>query len=260
MSLASTAGVVRPLSVDSVSTERDDKPPGIEVVGVSKRFRTVQALDGVSLTVPVGAVTALVGRNGAGKSTLIKILATSVRPDSGAAFLHGHEVSADPMGARKQFGLALGEDRSFFWRLNGRQNLEFFARLYGLRRRDARLRVTQVLHAVDLAEVAERRVDRYSTGMRSRLGMARALLGSPRVLLLDEPTRSLDPAASTSLRELVAALVQTRRSSVLLATHDMDEAVQLSDEVVVLRSGTVAARFGPPFDTGRIEAAIRGAP
>jgi len=232
--------------------------PGIAVAGLCKRFGPVQALDEVHLCVPLGTMTALVGRNGAGKSTLIRILATSVRPDAGAVAVGGHDVETDAKGVRRQIGLALGEDRSFFWRLNGRKNLAFFARLYGLGRRTVAQRVEQVLAAVELLEVADRRVDRYSTGMRSRLGIARALLGDPTVLLLDEPTRSLDPASSSSVRQLLRSLLASGERCALLATHDLAEAVDLADEIVVLRGGAVAARHRRPFDMGEIEVDIRG--
>jgi ABC-type multidrug transport system ATPase subunit len=233
---------------------------GVEVTGLAKRFGAVQALNEVTLAAPLGSITALVGRNGAGKSTLIRVLATAVRPDRGSVKVCGHDAATDPRGVRRHIGLTLGEDRSFFWRLDGRRNLEFFARLYGLPRRAVAPRVEQVLAAVDLLEVAGRRVDRYSTGMRSRLGIARALLGDPTVLLLDEPTRSLDPAATSSVRGLLRAWLAGAARCAVLATHDLDEAVALADEIVVLRAGTVAACRRPPFDVEEIQADIRGGP
>ncbi len=235
-----------------------DHTGGLQVTGLRKRFGPVQALDGIDLSVATGSITAAVGRNGAGKSTLIRVLATAVRPDAGSAQVCGHDVVADPAGVRRQIGLTLGEDRSFFWRLSGRKNLEFFARLYGVRSRLVVERVEQVLGAVELAEVADRRVDRYSTGMRSRLGIARALLGDPKVLLLDEPTRSLDPAAASSARLLLRRLLADGGRCALLATHDLSEAAGLADQVVVLRAGRVAAVRRPPFDADQIEADIRG--
>ena len=231
--------------------------PGIATAGLSKRFGPVRALEAVTLEVPMGAVTAVVGRNGAGKSTLIRVLATSVLPDGGTAAVCGHDVVDQPLAVRQSIGLALGEDRSFFWRLSGRQNLEFFARLYGLRGRVAAGRVEEVLGAVGLLDVAGRRVDRYSTGMRSRLGIARALVGSPRVLLLDEPTRSLDPVAAESVRELLEGVVAGDRC-VLLATHDLEEAAAVAAQIVVMRGGAVVARRHPPFDLEGIRDDIRG--
>lgn len=246
-------GPVRPLA------ESSEAPVGIEVAGLSKRFGPVPALDGVNVTVPLGAVTALVGRNGAGKSTLIRVLATAIRPDTGRVSVSGHDVVSSAAAVRRHIGLTLGDDRSFFWRLNGRQNLEFFGHLYGLDRRILRHRVAQVLEAVELLDVADRRVDRYSTGMRSRLGLARALLGDPTVLLLDEPTRSLDPASAASVRSLLRRLLGGGGRCALLATHDLGEAAEVADQIVVLWSGRVVACHRPPFDIGQIAAHLRGA-
>ncbi len=232
---------------------------GILVSKLAKRFGSVQALDDLGFAVPMGSVTALVGRNGAGKSTLMRILATSVRPDSGTAEVCGHDVVGDSMGVRRQIGLTLGEDRSFFWRLSGRKNLEFFARLQGLGRRSGASRVERLLQAVELEEVAERRVDRYSTGMRSRLGIARALVGDPQVLLFDEPTRSLDAPSASALRDLLRRLMAAGGRCALLATHDLDEALSLADQIVVLRGGTVAALHVPPFDAAKVADDLRGA-
>jgi len=257
----STRHAVFPLELglaDEVPSHALGRPLGIEVAGLRKRFGRIQALDGVHLQVPMGSVTALVGRNGAGKSTLIRVLATSVLPDTGRVEVCGHEVAADPMTVRRQIGLTLGEDRSFFWRLSGRQNLEFFARLEGLGRRTLEARVDYLLSAVELSDVAGRRVDRYSTGMRSRLGVARALVGDPRVLLFDEPTRSLDPPSATAVRQLLRTLMSGGARCALLATHDLSEALSLADQILVLRGGRVVARHVPPFEVGEIEYDLQG--
>ena len=225
---------------------------GLELRGVTKRFGETPALRGVDLDVPVGQVTALIGPNGAGKSTLMRILATTVLPDAGSVLVAGRDAVADPRAARAAVGLTLGDERSFFWRLSGRQNLEFFARLQGLRRGALATRVRDVLECVGLADVAGRRVDRYSTGMRVRLGLARALLGTPPILLLDEPTRSLDDGAASGVRMLVRQLATSGRTSVLMATHDLAEAAEVADEVVVLSAGRVVARCRPPVDVAEL--------
>lgn len=218
---------------------------GIEVDHVSKCFGSTWALRHVSFTVPAGHVAALIGHNGAGKSTLVRILATAVLPDQGTARVDGIDVVADPVGARRRIGLVLGEDRSYFWRLSGRQNLAFFAALRGLDKADAAEDIETALDAVGLARVADRRVDRYSTGMRSRLGIARALLGDPAALLLDEPTRSLDPASSAEVQAVVQALARHRQVAVLVVTHDLEEASKLAEQVVVLAQGSVTRILGP---------------
>ncbi|MHB8682282.1 MAG: ABC transporter ATP-binding protein [Acidimicrobiales bacterium] len=230
--------------------------PGLSVEGISKSFGPVRALDRVTVAVPPGEVVAVMGHNGAGKSTLIRILATSVVPDDGRVWIGGVDAVASPEQARRHVGLVQGEDRSHFWRLDGRQNLEFFAAMHGMTRRRARAAADEALEAVGLTDVAQRRVDRYSTGMRSRLGIARALLGTPSVLLLDEPTRSLDPGSTVAIRELVCRVAAERRVAVLIATHDLHEAAAMASEVVILSQGRVADARRGPLEAASLEVAV----
>ncbi len=215
---------------------------GVVMRGVAKRFGPVEALAGVDLDVPAGRIIALLGANGAGKSTLVRIAATTVIADAGTVLVDGHDVGLDPASARARTGVVLNEERSFYWRLSGRETLEFFASLHALPRRAARPRVDEVLAAVDLLAVADRRVDRYSSGMRARLSVARGLLGHPSVLLLDEPTRSLDPKASIEIRALVRRLAETLGVAVLFVTHDLHEAAEVASAVVILAGGRLAGR------------------
>ena len=211
----------------------------VEVVGLTKRFGSVTALNGVDLTVKAGHVVALLGPNGAGKSTLTRILATLVLPDSGSASICGHDVVTRSAEVRNELGVTLSDERSWYWRLSGRQNLEFFAALYGYNRAGGRERTQELLELIDLADAADRRFDGYSAGMRARLSLARALLPDPPVLLLDEPTRSLDPVATAEFRRLVRDLVDEHDISVLLTTHNLHEAAALANEVVVLVGGRI---------------------
>jgi ABC-2 type transport system ATP-binding protein len=225
---------------------------GVSVTGLEKRFGQVVALGGVDLSVPWGGVVALLGPNGAGKSTLLRILGTTVLPDAGSVEVAGHDVVADPVAGRRSVGLVLGDERSWYWRLSGRDNLEFFAALHGLRRGAARSRTEQLLGLVGLDEAADRRFDRYSSGMRARLSLARALLCEPPVLLFDEPTRTLDPLAASSFRDEVRSQAGAGRA-VLFATHDLHEAAALADRVVVLVKGRVRAVSDDRADAGRLE-------
>jgi ABC-2 type transport system ATP-binding protein len=217
--------------------------PRVELItleGVSKRFRAVQALDEVSLAVGRGDLVALLGPNGAGKSTLIRILGTTVLPDRGQVRIDGVDVVADPVRARQRCGLMLGDERSWYWRISGRRNLEFFAALHGFRRRRARARASELLELFGLTDAADRPFGGYSAGMRTRLSLARALLSEPPVLLLDEPTRSLDPIASADFRNLVLGLARERGTGVLFATHDLHEAAEVATRTVALSAGRVA--------------------
>ncbi len=242
---------------DDIARELRASPrTGLVTRGISKAYGSLVALDGVDLEVRPGAVVALLGANGAGKSTLIRCFATSIVPDSGHIEVDGVDIVADPGRARSKVGLVLADERSFFWRLSGRRNREFFAALHGLRRAEAAQRASEALEAVNLAEVADRRVDRYSSGMRNRLAIARALLGKPSALLLDEPTRSLDPASSLGVRDLVCTLASERRVAVLVASHDLHEASAIATEVVILVRGRIASRIPGGGDAASLEAAL----
>jgi ABC-2 type transport system ATP-binding protein len=205
--------------------------------------RPVTALRDVSFSVGPGRVVGLVGPNGAGKTTLIRIVAGVLSPTSGSVSVAGFDVVRQEREAKRRIGLVMAEDRSAYWRLTGRANLEFFARLHGIDTTTARARADEALHRVDLAEV-DKRVFGYSAGMRSALAMARALLTRPPVLVLDEPTRSLDPIRSASTATLLRE-VADEGCAVLLSSHRLDEVVALCDDIVVLVGGRV--RFsGPP--------------
>jgi ABC-2 type transport system ATP-binding protein len=207
--------------------------------GLSKRLGSVQALADVDLEVEWGELVALVGPNGAGKTTLIRVLSTIVLPDSGRVQVAGHDVVHEGAQVRRAVGLDLGGERAWYWRLTGRQNLEFFAALEGSSRYEAQRIASTLLDDLGLADVGDRRVGRYSTGMRARLSLARALLGSPRVLLLDEPTASIDPISAAGFRDRLRAVARERRLGVLVSTHDLREAAG-ADRVVALANGRVA--------------------
>jgi len=202
--------------------------------------RTVTALDGLDLRVEPGRVFCLLGPNGAGKTTLIKILATLVLPDGGRAAVAGHDVAGDPRRAKAAVGYAVGEERSFYWRLTGRQNLEFFGALYGLRGAARDRRVADVLGLVGLEDSADRRFNAYSTGMRQMMAFARALLADAPVLLVDEPTRSLDPRAADRIRSFLRDELAGRQGkTVLWATHDLGEAADRADDIAVISRGRI---------------------
>jgi ABC-2 type transport system ATP-binding protein len=195
----------------------------------------VDALRDISLTVEPGEIVGLVGPNGAGKTTLIKILATVLAPTTGRASIAGHDVVTSSDGARRNLGLVLAEERSAYWRLTGRQNLEFFGVLAGLSRNDARRRAGELLELLDLAG-RDKMVFGYSAGMRSRLSLARALLARPPVLVLDEPTRSLDPLAMDAVHRLLQEAADDGHA-ILLSSHQLDEVVSICHRVAILIEG-----------------------
>lgn len=202
----------------------------------------VEALRDVSFDVETGEIFGLIGRNGAGKTTLTKIVATLVQPTTGSVSVHGHDSVRDDEQVRRQIGLATAEERSFYWRLTSEQNLMFFARLHGLSDRVAKQRIEDVVSKLELEEVARRRFGEMSTGNKQRLAVARAMLASPPVLLLDEPTRSLDPLAAERMRALIRSLAeQDPPVTILLTSHNLAEVETLCARVAIISRGQIRA-------------------
>ncbi len=203
------------------------------------RAERVRALRGVDLHVRRGEIFGLLGPNGAGKTTLLKILSCLILPDSGRAVVGGFDTAQENQ-VKPRIGLIHPDERSFYWRLSGRENLRFFATLYDVPARRAETRIRELLEKVDLGESADRRFSDYSSGMKQRLAVARALLHDPPILLMDEPTRSLDPAASLALRSFIRDELQKRDGkTILLATHNLREAEILCDRLAILIKGRI---------------------
>jgi len=206
-----------------------------------ERFR---AVDGIDLVVEPGEIFGLLGPNGAGKTTTMKMLATLLIPTSGTIRVLGIDPLERPREVRARLGAMLSGERSLYWKLTGRENLEYFAALYHVPPSETKARIANVLSEVKLADRADDYVERYSTGMRQRRALARALLPNPPLVVLDEPTVGLDPQASRDLRDRVRELKAQGRT-VLLTTHYMEEADQLCDRVAIIDHGRIVALDTP---------------
>ena len=209
-----------------------------------KRDARVVALDRVSLEIPAGEIHGLLGPNGAGKTTLVKVLSTVLVPTSGHARVLGYDVVAEARAVRPLIGIVFGGERGLYWRLTGRQNLEYWGALYKLSAGETRRRAQQLLERVGLADKADERVENYSRGMKQRLHLARGLVGDAKVLFLDEPTTGMDPIAAREFRALIGELKGEGRT-ILLATHDMVEAETVCDRVTLIDRGTILATESP---------------
>ena len=198
-----------------------------------------RALDSVSLYIPPGEVFGLLGPNGAGKTTLIKILSTLILPTSGTAFVAGHDVVRDSDAVRRRVGVVYGDERTFYWRISVRENLRFYAALYHIDRTTADARIRRLLEQVGLERDADVPMHHFSTGMKQRAAIARGLLSNPEILVLDEPTRGLDPLAARDFRTIVRATVADGTRTVLVATHVMDEAAELCNRVAIIHRGQI---------------------
>ncbi|WP_030318038.1 ABC transporter ATP-binding protein [Streptomyces sp. NRRL B-3229] len=194
------------------------------------------ALDDFDLTVERGEIHGLLGPNGAGKTTLCRILCTVLLPTRGTAEVLGHDVLAEAGAVRRSIGIVFGGERGLYGRLTARQNLCFWAALYGLSGRDLHSRVDMLIARMGLGDRAHDRVDTMSRGMKQRLHIARGLVHDPSVLILDEPTIGMDPVAALAFRELIEQLRAEERT-VLLTTHDMQEAEALCDRVTFADHG-----------------------
>jgi ABC-2 type transport system ATP-binding protein len=208
--------------------------------------QSARILNAVDLSVAGGECFGILGPNGAGKTTLFKVLATLIRPDSGTATVGGHDVCTDPAAVRRLLSPVIPEERSLNWRLSGYENLRLFASIHRVSKSESDRRIRELLEVVGLTDAGTKIVARYSSGMRQRLLIARALIPRPRVLLLDEPTRSLDPVATRKFHEFLRSeLIRAQGCTVLLATHDPEEALSLCDRVAIMDRGTLLAA-GPP--------------
>ncbi|MGW5649389.1 ATP-binding cassette domain-containing protein [Saccharopolyspora sp. NPDC003752] len=204
-----------------------------------KTFGSNRALDGVDLEIPAGHVLGLLGPNGAGKTTAVRILTTLLKPDSGRAFVAGHDVLADPQAVRRSIGLS-GQYAAVDENLTGYENLYMVGRLYGMTRADATARARRLLDRFRLQEAADRPSKGYSGGMRRRLDLAGALVAAPAVVVLDEPTTGLDPRGRMDTWQVIGELVADG-TTVLLTTQYLEEADQLADSIAVIDRGRVIA-------------------
>lgn len=241
--------------------------PAIAFTGVSKSFPNAyglgawlrhrgriprrRALNDVCLAIAPRQLYGLLGPNGAGKTTTLKLMATLSLPDAGTITIDGIDAQRYPEEIQRRIGLCTSEERSFYFRLTARENLEFFGALAGLKAGLRSRRIGDVVEMVDLTEAVDQRFSAYSSGMRIRLALARALLADPDILLLDEPTRGVDPVHAEAIRSLMRdELVGRQGKTIVLTTNMLEEAWAVCDEVAIINAGKIVAH-GAPAQLGR---------
>lgn len=245
--------------VRSTSEQDDRKAPIISASNVTMEFpiakryremllhpfrprRTCTALSGVTLEIEQGDRIAVLGPNGAGKTTLLKLIGGLLLPTEGDIVVNGFSTLQHNSAIRKSVGFVLNEERSFFWRLSAAQNLEFFGALDNLWGDDLQNRINGLLSLVGLEDAADKPIAAFSSGMKQRLALARGLIAEPEVLILDEPTRALDPLACDEFLELIMSRIHgDSRKTLLIATHRLEEAVKLCNKVLVIDRGHLKA-------------------
>jgi ABC-2 type transport system ATP-binding protein len=226
----------------------------IEAQGLMKRYGKTRALDGLDVAAERGQVVAVLGPNGAGKTTFVRAVATLLRLDGGILRVVGHDVNQDPGAVRRLIGLA-GQFAAVEPAMTGRENLEMVARLFGLDRAAARRSAHAVLEQLGLLEDADRLARTYSGGMRRRLDLGASLVGTPRLLLLDEPTTGLDPRSRIELWQAIGNLVEAG-TDVLLTTQYLDEADHLANQIVIIDHGRAVATGTPAELKARIGGSV----
>ena len=211
------------------------------------------ALNKVNIKIRSGELFGLLGPNGSGKTTTIKCLSTILIPDEGTALVNGFDISKETSMVRASLGMVVGGERTLYWKLTARDNLMYFSSLYKMQKKHAKQRIEELLENFELSDRADERLEDYSTGMRQKVAIARALLHDPPILLLDEPTLGLDPSFSRQIRRQIRELSEKHGKTVLLTTHYMDEAEQLCDRVAFINNGNIVAVDTP----NRLKAMIK---
>jgi sodium transport system ATP-binding protein len=215
----------------------------IEVEHLTKSFGSVRALQDVSFTVQDGRITGLLGHNGAGKSTTLRILSTVLRANAGSARVDGHDCATAPLDVRRCLGV-LPHSSGLYQQLTGRENIEYYGRLHGLKAAALAQSCEGMIERLGMGGFINRRAKGYSQGERLKVALARALIHSPRTVILDEPTNGLDVSAVRMLRELIREL-KARGCCVLFSSHVMQEVAALCDDIVIISQGRVAVRGTP---------------
>ena len=208
-----------------------------------KHRKPVRALEEISFSLKQGEILGILGPNGAGKTTLLKIISTLILPDKGAVTVKGFRVGRDDEEIKSLIGLVSSGERSFYWRLSGRQNLEFFAAMYGLNKKESNVRVQKLLSVFHIEYPdLDKRFDSYSTGMKQKFALIRTMLNNPELVLFDEPTKSLDYKTASDFRNFIKEdLLRRQGKTVIFTTHHMDEALDFGERFMILHKGRLFA-------------------
>lgn len=222
-------------------------PLAIQTQRLTKHFifkgRSITALQDINLSIPYGEIFGLMGPNGAGKTTLVKILSTLLLPTSGSARVAGYDLK-DTINIKMSIGLLSSDERSFYWRLSGMENLRFFASLHNLSPSVVKERINEIIDMLQIREFINRRFDSYSSGMKQKMSIARSLINKPRILFVDEPTRGIDPVSASNITHILRDLAKNG-TTIFLITHNIQEASEICSRVAIMDKGRILAELDP---------------
>lgn len=210
----------------------------IEIMELSKRFKKVLAVDTISFHVAKGEIVGLVGENGAGKTTTLRMLATMLKPTGGTAAIGGYDILRQPGKVRGEIGILFGGEVGLYDRLTGRENIEYFAALNGMTREETAASIDKLIRLLDMEEYIDRRVGKFSRGMKQKVAIARSIVHQPTVMLFDEPTAGLDVSAARIVQDFILHCKQEEKA-IIFSSHSMTEVEKLCDRLVIINKGRI---------------------
>lgn len=210
----------------------------IKIEGLSKEFKNVKAVDNISFTVHEGEIVGLLGENGAGKTTTLRMLATMLRATAGTAKVNGHDIRTEPQKVRGQIGILFGGEVGLYDRLTARENIRYFAQLNGMDKETTNRSIENLIKLLEMEEYIDRRVGKFSRGMKQKVAIARSIVHEPKVMLFDEPTAGLDVTASRIVQDFILQCKRDNRG-IIFSSHSMVEVEKLCDRIVIINKGKV---------------------
>ncbi len=210
----------------------------IEVNNLSKSFKDIKAVDNISFSVKSGEIVGLLGENGAGKTTTLRMLATMLKPTGGTAKINGYDILTEDSKVRSQIGILFGGEVGLYDRLTARENIKYFAMLNGLSKEEANKNIESLAKALEMEEYIDRRVGKFSRGMKQKVAIARSIVHNPKVMLFDEPTMGLDVTAARIVQNFIFKCKEENKS-IIFSSHSMMEVEKLCDRVIIINKGKI---------------------
>ncbi|SKA96056.1 sodium transport system ATP-binding protein [Caloramator quimbayensis] len=210
----------------------------IEVKGLCKYFKNVKAVDNINFTVSEGEIVGLLGENGAGKTTTLRMIATMLKPTSGTALINGYDLLKEPDKVRSNIGILFGGEAGLYDRLTARENIKYFADLNNMNENESRENIDRLVKMLDMEEYVDRRVGKFSRGMKQKVAIARSIVHNPKVMLFDEPTLGLDVTSSKIVQDFILSC-KNENKAIVFSSHSMQEVEKLCDRIVIIHKGKI---------------------